>query len=79
MLKKIAFGLFAVCLMTPSSLAQNSDKAKESYDKAIKMINKGKFTGVPALLVEAVSLESKHETRIAFLSEKFSACMLVFS
>jgi len=46
MLKKIAFGLFAVCLMTTSSLAQNSDKAKESHDKAIKMINKGKLPEV---------------------------------
>jgi len=68
MLNKIAFGLFAVCLMTTSSLAQNSDKAKESHDKAIKMINKGKFTGGewewecgPACRQTGVSL-SRHAT-----------------
>ena len=59
--------------MTNSSFAQNSDKAKQSYDKAVKMINKGKYTGVPALLVEAVSLESKHENPDrAFIGEIFS-------
>ena len=52
--------LIFICTASQSS-AQNSKKAKKSYDKALKLIEKGKYDDVFSLLLGAVVEEKELE------------------
>ena len=52
--------LIFICTASQSS-AQNSKKAKKSYDKALKLIEKGKYDDVFSLLLGAVMEEKELE------------------